>query len=92
VATVAEGRRFGCFTTTEIELFGFIGDVLNRGDIGPLMCAVTEWLAVASTTGTPVVGFALLDSYAVRAICSSNRFVHNTPLYIVVLDLNFVQY
>jgi len=80
VATITERGCFGRLTTTEVELFRFGCDVLNRGEIGSFVGAIAKGLAVAFAAGTPIVGLALFNGYNEGAIGGSNGFAHNVLL------------
>lgn len=49
VATITEGSCFGRLATAEVELFCLGCDVLDGGEIGALVGAITKGLAVTST-------------------------------------------
>jgi len=57
VGAIAEGLLGGVFATTEIGLAGGGGGVGGRIEFRALMGAVAKGLALAVTTGTPVIGF-----------------------------------
>ena len=77
MCSITEWWIFGVFATAEMYSFGFFGCKGKGIKRRTLMWAITERLGATSSAGTPVISFALLNFYRIRAFLCYFRFFHN---------------
>lgn len=75
MCSITERCVLAVFAATEIDCFCLLcrkGLGLNTSSF---MRAITEWLALTTTTGAPVVGLAFLDLGCVRGFLGNYSFI-----------------
>lgn len=75
MCSITERCVLAVFAATQVDRFTF----LRRKGLGlyarSFMRAITEWLALTTTTGAPVIGLTFLDLGCVRGFLGNYSFI-----------------